>query len=301
MPATNLAAPAARPARAAALIALALIAAPRLEASDPIGVYALVDRVELEPADGPAERIRLHGVFCRARGVGLGDYYETPTRGQLFYRLPESSPELARDQWRDMQSIAGTGAVVGFGSRWEGGAGTIHAPGDRADVPDAYPLHMELRRLPNDHPSARILRQTPAPTSPAEGAVVAPGPTTLEAEVPWEWSAEDRFVFVVETARGELCVSPPLAAEPRESVAGDADESAAVAPAEPRRDARVRWSPPLVLFPGESVTWRALRLPDADGHRVGSRLGGAAIVGPGATARFRVGVDDPPFWARDGR
>ena len=34
-------------------------------ASDPSGVYALIDSVVLEPGDGPPTRVRINGLFCQ--------------------------------------------------------------------------------------------------------------------------------------------------------------------------------------------------------------------------------------------
>jgi hypothetical protein len=47
------------------LAALLIVVAP-LRASDPVGAYAIVDKIVLEPATGPAMAVQIHGVFSLA-------------------------------------------------------------------------------------------------------------------------------------------------------------------------------------------------------------------------------------------
>ena len=55
-------------------------------ASDPIGIYALIDRVVLEPSDAQPERIQIWGAFSFAMRQ-FGDQYSPPVRGYLYYQL----------------------------------------------------------------------------------------------------------------------------------------------------------------------------------------------------------------------
>src|SRR5687767_12006484 len=50
-----------------------------VHASDPVGVYALVDKVVIEPSEGTPERIQVHGSFCLAEGGR--DKYASPKTG----------------------------------------------------------------------------------------------------------------------------------------------------------------------------------------------------------------------------
>src|SRR4029434_2120816 len=56
-------------------------------ASDPIGVFAKIDKVVLEPNDTAPERIQLWGSFCLADDKDR-DSYLAPQKGYLFYKLP---------------------------------------------------------------------------------------------------------------------------------------------------------------------------------------------------------------------
>src|SRR6202035_839247 len=86
-------------------------------ASGPIGVYALVDKVAFEPDADKPERIRISGVFITALD-DRSEEYSAPQRGYLYFRLPRAYDDLARREWADLKSIAGTRQVVGFGSSW---------------------------------------------------------------------------------------------------------------------------------------------------------------------------------------
>jgi len=90
----------------------------RAWASDPIGIYALVDRVVIEPSDSQPERIQIWGAFSVAMRQ-FGDQYSPPVRGYLYYQLPPEKTQAAKAEWADMQKVAGTGQIIAFGSRYQ--------------------------------------------------------------------------------------------------------------------------------------------------------------------------------------
>jgi hypothetical protein len=123
-------------------------------ASGPIAVYALVDKVTFEPsADNPA-RILVSGVFITAEE--RSDVYSTPQRGYLYLALPKGDTGLARREWEDLKSVAGTRQVVGFGSSW-GTKVRVRKAGEDAKDPDDHPLGNGVIRVNPDHPGARAL------------------------------------------------------------------------------------------------------------------------------------------------
>ena len=69
----------------AALAAVVFAAAAR--GSDPVGIYALIDKVVLEPNDSRPERIRLYGVFVLGRN--RGNEHTPATRGYMYFSLVE--------------------------------------------------------------------------------------------------------------------------------------------------------------------------------------------------------------------
>src|SRR5262249_25202267 len=96
-----------------AAVAALLLAAAAARASEPIGVYALIDKVVFEPSEDRPERVQRWGRFGTYRGKG-----HPPTeraRGSLYYALPKNKPDVARKEWADLKKVAGTGVVVGFG------------------------------------------------------------------------------------------------------------------------------------------------------------------------------------------
>lgn len=119
----------------AALAAVALFRAAPL-ASGPIGVYALIDKVVLEPNDTAPDHAQIWGAFVvvdRQRGTPVFP----AKRGYLYFQLPAegvwrdgvSRSEVTRHEWNDLKAVAGSGEAVGFGSSW---VGTVSA------APEAY-------------------------------------------------------------------------------------------------------------------------------------------------------------------
>ena len=99
-----------KPATWLATCVLALTVCPvLLTASGPIGVFALVDKVAFEPNSGKPERIRISGVFIAAEETpDNSTVYSAAQRGYLYLALPKSDEELARREWEDLKSVAGT-------------------------------------------------------------------------------------------------------------------------------------------------------------------------------------------------
>jgi hypothetical protein len=97
------------------LVVLVLGTAAR--ASDPIGIYALVDRVVMEPSEGMPERVQIYGVFTMADRQTRS--YTEPVRGYMYFGLPGDQQEQARTEWADLKRVAGSGEIVGFGNRYK--------------------------------------------------------------------------------------------------------------------------------------------------------------------------------------
>jgi hypothetical protein len=119
-------------------------------------VYALVDKVVFEPGADKPERIRVSGVFITTAGqAGL---YSAPQRGYLYFALPGDNRDLALREWADLNSVAGSHQVVGFGASWFGEArAQVRKPDEEAKAPDEYPLGNGLIRINPDQPRAKAL------------------------------------------------------------------------------------------------------------------------------------------------
>jgi hypothetical protein len=116
-----------------------------LSASGPIGVYAIVERVILEPNDAKPERIQIWGAF--SIGSRNGGQYSAPRRGYLYYKLDTQSShsrQASLAAWADLRQVAGSDEVVGFGGGFYGMDrdvnGTIRKVSDKPRSPDVFPV-----------------------------------------------------------------------------------------------------------------------------------------------------------------
>ena len=125
-----------------------------LNASGPIAVYALVERVVFEPNPETPERIQVFGIFITA--AERSNSYSDPQRGYLYFTVPANSRELALREWADLKSVAGTHQVVAFGSSWSGKV-RVRKADEEAKSPDAYVMGNGLVKVNADHPMARAL------------------------------------------------------------------------------------------------------------------------------------------------
>jgi hypothetical protein len=123
-----------------------------LMASTSVGVFAIVDDVALEPTDSAPERIRIAGVFVVPVPMSSG-LHQPPARGYLYFSMNPAMAEAIRQDWADLEAVAGTGQVVGFGQYWvqtphtTSSTGTmnralevhVHTEGESAS-PEPYPV-----------------------------------------------------------------------------------------------------------------------------------------------------------------
>src|SRR6266542_3884809 len=126
------------------LLALLGIGAARALASDPVGIYALVDKVVFEPNATKPERIQVWGAFAIAEGSGYT--YKNAERGFLYYKVDSGNSTACRNEWNDLKSVAGTGQIVAFGSRYKE-KGTLRKKEAKPENPDVYPVEMGLTKV----------------------------------------------------------------------------------------------------------------------------------------------------------
>ena len=112
-------------------------------ASDPMGVYCVIEKVTLEPADCPV-RAEVHGVCAIANTNNWG--FQSPARGYFSYAVPAGREETARAEWKDLKSAEGTGQVVGFGRRYNS-VGKFRPENESPASPDTYPLHLGVFKV----------------------------------------------------------------------------------------------------------------------------------------------------------
>lgn len=138
-----------------ALLVLVGVATVTLSASGQSGIYAVIEKVTIEPANGPAERIQIWGAFAlmeRFRDGFTSYVYRKPTRGYMYFRLPtgQTAGENARKEWADLASVAGKKQAVAFGY-WDQYRGdsmpTVRLANAKPENPDPYYMDIGLTKL----------------------------------------------------------------------------------------------------------------------------------------------------------
>jgi len=127
------------------------VAAGAISASDRTAVYARIDKVVLEPTAESPQRAQVWGVFAMAKPNDMNDYLP-PARGYLYFALA-TNPQAAQKEWADLQSVAGTNQVVGFGSRWELKARVRNADEKPEKAESSGSTYQLVRMLPFTAPS----------------------------------------------------------------------------------------------------------------------------------------------------
>ena len=127
---------------AAATVLVAAV--PVLRASDPCGIYGIVEKVVLEPNDTEPTTVQVWGVFGLADGKP-GGAYTTPQRGYFYYTCAKGRDATCINEWTDLKSLAGKSQFVGFGGRWIG-TGKLRAADEKPASPDLYPIQMGVLR-----------------------------------------------------------------------------------------------------------------------------------------------------------
>jgi hypothetical protein len=117
--------------------AVLILSAATLTASDPVGIYAIVEKVIFEPGEAMPQRVQIWGMFSLADTARGGDFYTKPQHGYLYYTLPAGKEQIARREWSDLKAVAGTGEGVAFGARYSP-LGKIRLDTDKLDSPDLY-------------------------------------------------------------------------------------------------------------------------------------------------------------------
>jgi hypothetical protein len=127
-----------------------------LSASNPVAVYARVDRVVLAPDPAAPQTIQIFGVFSLATSNNPNDY-QPPARGYLYFTLG-GDERLARREWADLKDIAGTRQIVAFGNRYQLKA-RLRADTEAPAAPDVYMTGTGLVKVSGntDYPPIRSL------------------------------------------------------------------------------------------------------------------------------------------------
>ena len=130
--------------RVAILALLSAGIALTVHASVPVGVYAIVDKVVLEPSEGQPERVQVWGTFALWDETAAS--YRVPKKGYLYYSCSTHEAVACRNEWADLKSTARSGETIGFGSR-SLMAGRVRSNGEQVSAPDRYPVQFGVVRM----------------------------------------------------------------------------------------------------------------------------------------------------------
>lgn len=126
-------------------VALAIVlvgAAIGLQASDRTGVYGVVDKIVFEPSAENPERVQIWGAFAVASQKD-NDAYDEVRRGYLYFAATDSK-ELARKEWNDLKTLAGSKKVAAFSSRF-GQSVRVRAKNEQPQTPDNYVMGIGIQ------------------------------------------------------------------------------------------------------------------------------------------------------------
>ena len=88
----------------------------RILASDPTGIYAVIDRVTFQAVGTDEETVRIDGTFSLAFGRGFN--YKPPVHGYMYFGLLKGKEAICRKEWADFKRVAGTNQCIAFASRY---------------------------------------------------------------------------------------------------------------------------------------------------------------------------------------
>jgi hypothetical protein len=119
-------------------------------ASDFTGVYAVVDKVVLEPSDTAPTRIQVWGAFALSDGQ-RGSNYKPAEKGYMYFTCEPGRESICRNEWADIKSVAGKDAGIGWGYRYSP-VGRIRKADEKPAAPDVYPIHDGVVRVEKKTP-----------------------------------------------------------------------------------------------------------------------------------------------------
>lgn len=130
--------------RSCVLLMVFGLAAIPVRASDPCGIYGIVEKVVLEPNDTEPTSVQIWGAFARS-DAKMGGGYLPAERGYFYYTCPKGRDTTCLNEWTDLKSLAGKEEFVGFGGRYLA-TGRLRKADEKPASPDTYPIQMGVLR-----------------------------------------------------------------------------------------------------------------------------------------------------------
>lgn len=132
-------------------VAAALLMAVGAKASDPVGVYAMVERVVFEPNEKSPKTVQIWGAFAPSVEPPRPTYkpeqaYGAVERGYMYFTCGAKASTCAAE-WSDLNSVAGKGEVVGFGARWGTSKPRVRPASEAVSSPDPYETNIGVVKI----------------------------------------------------------------------------------------------------------------------------------------------------------
>lgn len=142
----------------AALAAVLMVAG--VKASDPVGVYAMVERVVLSPSDSAPTSAQIWGAFVPAitppsRTYKPEEAYGQAAKGYMYFTCAAGKASVCDAEWHDLKAMAGKSEVVGFGTRWAKAKPRVRPATEVPVSPDVYETNIGVVKIGRygDYPS----------------------------------------------------------------------------------------------------------------------------------------------------
>jgi hypothetical protein len=186
-----------KPIAAAALTGFVMLGAfTRSNASGPLGIFGIIERVHFYPDEAHAERIQMWGAFSyqacaqyrfegpleKALLLPRRGSMTEPQYGYMYFAQPVKAAsyqlEQLKREWLYIKSVAGTDQAIGFGSGLCGLVGRRSGPGqpmiyeshgqpgirvrpasESPMAPAQYPINIGALPLSNDGTQADLVKQ----------------------------------------------------------------------------------------------------------------------------------------------
>lgn len=233
-----------------------LFASPAALASDPVGVYARVQKIQMFPNAEKPERAVVTGTFSHWR---KGNQYAPPVHGVMHFKLASGKERATRAEWKDMQRIADRGLIISFGRRYKDN-GKVYSLKEKVGAAHPHPVHagMRILRPGTLYTPIRSLAYFVPPVAPGEGSTVKYGRRSLRGHRILVDDDHARYIFEIEDSTGKKEQSKPI---------------------KPGTD-QPEWTPQMQLQPSQNYIWRAwVTTTNRDGK---------TWQGPVAATRFNV-------------
>ncbi len=133
-------------------MAAALLMVATVKASDPVGVYAMVERVVMEPSESAPKTVQIWGVFTPSVEPPRPTYkpeqaYGDVQKGYMYFTCAADKGAMCAAEWSDLKSVAGKSEIVGFSTRWARSKARVRTATETPSAPDMYEMNVGVVKI----------------------------------------------------------------------------------------------------------------------------------------------------------